>query len=186
MGATMRIVDLSYAFSLEEFAKDPHTGTHLDAPAYLLKDQRTINDFGLESFFSDAVILDLSHTKPGEAVDDEDLESAEEEAGLALREGEVAIVYTGCVAKPNAYLSENAAQYLEFKRVRMVGIDAPSIDSSTARELPAHLTLLRKDILVLEGLCNLGEVGLSRFRLAAFPLKVNAPTSPVRALAILE
>jgi kynurenine formamidase len=32
----------------------------------------------------------------------------------------------------------------------------------------------------------LGEVDVSRFRLAAFPLKVNAPTSPVRALAILE
>ena len=182
----MRILDLSNAFSLEEFAKDPHTGTHLDAPAYLLKGQRTINDFGLESFFSDAVILDLTHSKPGEAVDDEDLEAAEEEAGLALREGEAAVVYTGCVAKPHAYLSENAAQYLEFKRVRMVGIDAPSIDSSTARDLPAHLALLRKDILVLEGLCNLGEVDVSRFRLAAFPLKVNAPTCPVRALAILE
>jgi kynurenine formamidase len=182
----MRIVDLSNVLSLEEFAKDPHTGTHLDAPAYLLQSQRTINDFGLESFFSDAVILDLTHTKPGEAVDDEDLEAAEEAAGLALREGEAAIIYTGCVAKPHVYLSENAAQYLEFKRVRMVGIDAPSIDSSTGRDLPAHLTLLRKGILVLEGLCNLGEVELPRFRLAAFPLKVNAPTSPVRAVAILE
>jgi kynurenine formamidase len=181
----MRIVDLSKAFSLEEFAKDRHTGTHLDAPAYLLKRERSINDFGLESFFSDAVILDLSHVRPGEAVDDEDLEAAEEAAGLALREGEMAIVYTGGV-EPHAYLSENAAQYLEFKRVRMVGIDAPSIDSLMARGLPAHLTLLRRGILVLEGLCNLGEVDLPRFRLVAFPLKVNAPTSPVRALAILE
>jgi kynurenine formamidase len=182
----MRIIDLSNALSLEEFAKDPHTGTHLDAPAYLLKGQRTINGFGLECFFSDAVILDLSHTKPGEAIDDEDLEAAEEEAGLALREGEVAIVYTGYVDRSHAYLSENAAQYLEFKRVCMVGIDAPSIDGSTAMDLPAHLTLLGRNILVLEGLCNLGELDLSRFRLAAFPLKVNAPTSPVRALAILE
>lgn len=182
----MRIVDLSNPLSLEEFAKDPHAGTHLDAPAYLLRGQRTINDFGLESFFSDAVILDLSHKKPGEAVDDEDLEAAEEAAGLALREGEVAIVYTGGVGKPHTFLSENAAQYLEFKRVGIVGIDAPSIDSSTARGLPAHLTLLRKGILILEGLCNLGEVELPRFRLAAFPLKMNAPTSPVRALAILE
>jgi kynurenine formamidase len=182
----MRIVDLSSALSPEEFTRDPHTGTHLDAPAYLLKGHRTINDFGLESFFSDAVILDLRHMKSGEAVDDEDLEAAEEAAGLALREGEVAIVYTGGVVKPHAYLSENAAQYLEFKRVGMVGIDAPSIDSSTARDLPAHLTLLRSGVLVLEGLCNLGEVDIPRFRFAAFPLKVNAPTSPVRALAILE
>ena len=186
MDATMRIVDLSNAFSPEEFAKDQHTGTHLDAPAYLLKNQNAINNFGLESFFSDVVILDLSHIKPGEAVDDEDLEAAEEAAGLALREGEVAIVYTGGVLKPHAYLSENAAQYLEFKRVGMVGIDAPSIDNSNAHDLPAHLTLLSKGILVLEGLCNLGEVDLPRFRLAAFPLKVNAPTSPVRAVAILE
>jgi len=182
----MRIVDLSNAFSQEEFAKDSHAGTHLDAPAYLLQNQKTITDFGLESFFSDAVILDLSHIKPGEAVDDEDLEAAEEAAGLALREGEIATVYTGCVAKPHPYLSENAAQYLEFKRVGMVGIDTPSIDNSVSHDLPAHMVLLSKGILVLEGLCNLGEVDLPRFKLAAFPLKRNAPTSPVRAVAVLD
>ncbi len=151
-----------------------------------MKNQKKINDFRLESFFSDAVILDLGHVNPGEAVDDEDLEAAEEAAGLALREGEVAIVYTGGVVKPHAYLSENAAQYLEFKRVGMVGIDAPSIDNPISTDLPAHRTLLSRGILVLEGLCNLGEVDVPRFRFAAFPLKVNASTSPVRALAILE
>ncbi len=182
----MQIVDLSIKFSLDEFAKDSHAGTHLDAPAYLLKNQKAISDFGLEYFFSDAVILDLSHTKPGEAVDDEDLEAAEEAAGLSLREREVAIIHTGGAVKPYAYLSENAAQYLEFKRVGMVAIDTPSIDNSTSHDLPAHLTLLSKGILILEGLCNLDEVDVPRFKLAAFPLKAKAPTSPVRAVAILD
>lgn len=182
----MRIVDLSNEFSQKGFAKDSHAGTHLDAPAYLLRNQKTINDFGLETFFSDAVILDLSRIKPGEAVDDEDLEAAEEAAGLALREGEVVIIRTGGVVKPHAYLSENAAQYLEFKRVGMVGIDAPSIDKSMSLDLPAHMVLLSKGILILEGLCNLVDVDLPRFKLAAFPLKTYAPTSPVRAVAIFD
>jgi kynurenine formamidase len=189
---SMRIIDLSDEFSFGAYEKDPHIGTHVDAPAYVQKGRKKIIEFELEAFLLDAALLDLSHKKPGQAIDDEDLEAAEEAAGLALREGEAAILYTdlsrgsGRRRMPHVYLSQNGAEYLEFKRVGMVGIDAASIDNSALPNMPAHLTLLGKEILVLEGLCNLGEVDLSRFRLAAFPLKLNASTSPARTVAILE
>jgi arylformamidase len=187
----VRIVDISDQFSLDEYARDPHAGTHIDSPAYALDGRKRIGDFGLERFIIEAGLLDLSHKKPGQAIDDEDLEAAEEAAGLALRDGEAAVLYTGDsvssrVRRPNVYLSRNGAEYLEFKGVSLVGIDSANIDNSESPELPAHRTLLSKEILVLEGLRNLGAVDFSRFRLASFPLKLSAPTAPARAVAILE
>jgi kynurenine formamidase len=137
------------------------------------------------------VLLDISHKKPGQPIDDEDLEAAEESAGLALREGEAVILYT-CggealsVGGGNVYLSRNAAEYLEFKGVSLVGVDSASIDNSESSELSAHRILLSKEILILEGLRNLGAIDSCRFRLASFPLKLSGGTAPARAVAIFE
>ena len=182
----MRIVDLSDAFSLEQYTRDPHFGTHIDSPSYLFGDGKRIEEFGLERFMTDAALLDLTHKRPGQPIDDEDLEAAEEEAGLALREGESIILYTGASgSSPGVYLSRNGAEYLEFKGVGLVGIDTANIDGAQS-EMPAHRVLLRKEIFVLEGLRYLDAIDSSRFRLASFPLKLSGAISPVRAVAILE
>lgn len=166
----------------------------MEAPSYLVKGGKAISDFGPEVFLRDAVLLDLSHKKPRELIDDEDLEAAEEGAGLAVREGEFVILHTGFATlhkhrnrlAAHPALSENGAQYLEFKRVAGVGVDTPNLDHQTGKDLPAHSTLMRKGALVLENLCNLENVGESRFRLIALPLKVKAAVSPVRAVAVLD
>jgi kynurenine formamidase len=182
---------LSQQFSLEEYARDRHSGTHIDAPAFAFDGAKNVADFGLECFSRDAVLLDLSHKKPGQPIDDEDLEAAEESAGLALREGEAVILYT-CggealsVGGGNVYLSRNAAEYLEFKAVSLVGVDSASIDNSESSELSAHRILLSKEILLLEGLRNLGAIDSCRFKLASFPLKLSGGTAPARAVAIFE
>jgi arylformamidase len=187
IGGGLKVVDVSDKFSLEQYRSNPHSGTHVDSPAYLFPDGKKIEEFGLERFMTDAALLDLTHKKPGQPIDDEDLEAAEEAAGLALREGESVILYTVPGVSPsNVYLSRNGAEYLEFKRVGLVGIDAGSIDNSRYAEMAAHRALLAKGILVLEGLRNLDSIDSSRFRLASFPLKLGAATAPVRAVAILE
>jgi kynurenine formamidase len=181
----MRIVDLSQSFSFEQYARDPHSGTHVDSPAYLFEDGKKIEDFGLERFVTDAALLDLSDKRGGQAIDDEDFEAAEEAAGLALREGESVILFTGSPSS-HVFLSANGAEYLEFKGVGLVGIDAPSIDSPESVGRVAHNVFLGKEIFVLEGLCNLDAVDSSRFKLACFPLKVSGAISPVRAVAMLD
>jgi kynurenine formamidase len=152
---------------------------------------KRVEEFGLERFISDAGLLDLTNMRPGQAIDDEDLEAAEEAAGLALRAGEAVILVTCAddvshVERSNVYLSQNGADYLEFKGVSMVGTDSVSLDNSESSELSAHRTLLGKDILVLEGLCGLGALEASRFRLVCFPLKLSGPIAPVRAVALLD
>jgi arylformamidase len=190
----LKIIDLTVESSLELISSHAHAGTRIEAPAYLFDDGRRIDQFGLETFLLEAVLLDLTNKGPGEPIDDEDLEGAEEEAGLALRDGEAVILHTaltgpGGDAGPPAnhpYLSQNGAEFLEFKRPSLVGTDAPSLDPQNGKELPAHAILMKAGILVLEGLCNLSSIEQSRFRLVAFPLKLKASTSPVRTAAILD
>jgi len=164
---------------------DVHAGTHVDTPAFLFEDGKKIEDFGLERFMTDAALLDLTLKRPGESIDDEGLEAAEEAAGLALREGGSVILFTGS-SSSGVCLSGNGAEYLEFKGVGLVGIDAADIDGTEFPERAAHKVLLGREILVLEGLRNLGSVDASRFRLACFPLKLSGAISPVRAVALLD
>ncbi len=189
-----KVIDLTLPISETfRFSGNHHAtghGTYIDAPAYLGAG-KTIDQFGLEAFVMDAVILDLTSKKPKQPIDDEDLEAAEEAAGLALREGEIAIIHTGWdqshtgkSRSDHSYLSENGAEYLEFKHVVAVGVDTPNLDNPKKREIPVHTKLLRKEILILEGLSNLDMVDQSRFRLVALPLRVKASFSPVRAAAI--
>jgi arylformamidase len=180
----LRVVDLSDRFSLEQYSRDPHSGTHIDSPAYLFDDGKKIEDFGLERFMTDAALLDLTQKKTGESIDDEDLEAAEETAGLGLREEESVILFTG-PSSSDVHLSRNGAEYLEFKGVGLVGIDTANIDGPESAGSRAHNVFLSKGILVLEGLSNLGSVDSSRFRLACFPLRLSGAISPVRAVAIL-
>jgi arylformamidase len=190
----LRILDLTAELSLDVVFRDTHIGTRIEAPAYIFSGGKGIEQFGLDSFITEAVLLDLRNKKAGEPIDDEDLEAAEERAGLALREGETVILYTGwgnalrdvSVPAGYPYLSENGAEFLEFKRPFMVGIDAPSLDPQGRKGYPAHSILMRTEILTLESLCNLEKIQQSRFRLMALPLRISGPTSHVRAVAILE
>ena len=85
----------------------------------------------------------------------------------------------------NPGLSIDAAKYLASKKINLVGIDSPNIDLGKNSSFPAHHVLLKKDILILENLCNLGKISRTHFKLVVLPLKLKGATgSPVRAIAL--
>jgi arylformamidase len=186
----LRIIDLTAEGTLEEFLREVHSGTHIEAPAQLLSTGKRLDEFPAQAFMTSAVVLDLTSKGAGEEIDDEDLEAAEEGAGLSIRDGEAVILSTGAdepsKAANHVCLSANGAEFLEFKHPCTVGTDAPSLDRHENVSLPAHTILMRAGILVLEGLCNLKEIEQPRFRLLALPLRIRAASSPVRAVAILD
>ena len=66
--------------------------------------------------------------------------------------------------------------------VRLVGIDAQSVDPADSKTLDSHQQLLAHDMRVLENLV-LDEVAAGDYELIALPLKlVGADASPVRAV----
>lgn len=167
--------------------------THVDAPGCFVEGGKSLDSFGLDSFLlKGAVLLDLSHKRAGESIEDEDLEAAEESAGVAVREGEIVILQTGwdelsrrSSSTRHPFLSENGAEFLAFKHVTGVGVDTWNLDRAGNRGFPAHRILMRSGILVFESLCNLREIDQSRFRLVALPLRTKVFISAVRAVALL-
>ena len=68
--------------------------------------------------------------------------------------------------------------------VNLVGIDYLSVDRYGDGTYPAHRTLLRSGVLILEGI-DLAHVAPGRYVLFALPLKIAAGDgSPVRAVLL--
>ncbi|MDE1829434.1 MAG: cyclase family protein, partial [Thaumarchaeota archaeon] len=85
----------------------------------------------------------------------------------------------------NPGLSASATRYLLEREPSLVGIDSPSIDLGKDSKFSSHHILLRKNVLILENLCNLDKIKRICFRLIVLPLKLKDATgSPVRAVAI--
>ncbi|HEY5511618.1 MAG TPA: cyclase family protein, partial [Prolixibacteraceae bacterium] len=106
-----------------------------------------------------------------------------------LQPGSVVLFYTGfdLYFGQKAYylsypaISENTAHLMVKKKVKMVGVDFPSVDYAPHR---IHDILLSNNILIIENLTNLSSLLPYRdFELLAFPLKIRADSSPVRVVA---
>ena len=67
--------------------------------------------------------------------------------------------------------------------IKMIGFDMPSPDRFP---FESHKILLKNEIFILENLCNIEKLlNAKEFKIAAFPLKIEAEGSLVRAVAIL-
>jgi len=163
--------------------------TRVEAPAFIDRQGKTVDQISAEGLVNSAVLLDVSGKVVAE-IDDEDLEGAEEAAGIAIREGEVVLVHTcwqqSSIKRRSLFpgLSRNAADYLLFKRITGVAVDCPSIDER--KSLRSHRLLLRKGVFVIEDLCNLVEIDQSRFHLLLLPLRMKAVAAPALAMALLN
>ncbi|MFZ4576536.1 MAG: cyclase family protein, partial [Phycisphaerales bacterium] len=70
----------------------------------------------------------------------------------------------------------------DLRGVITIGVDAPSVDLFSSKDLEAHNAILRHDISILEGL-DLSKVEPGEYELIALPLKlIGFDGSPVRAV----
>lgn len=98
------------------------------------------------------------------------------------------LVRTGTFPDPTVFnedfagLSVELIEALAAKGVVTVGLDTPSVDLFTSKDLPAHHAFLRHDMAILEGLVLTG-VPEGVYELIALPLKLMGfDASPVRAV----
>jgi len=81
-----------------------------------------------------------------------------------------------------AALSPALVDHLAQHKVKLVGIDTPSVDLFDSKDLPSHQACLRHDLAILEGIV-LDSVPEGVYELIALPLKlVGFDASPVRAI----
>ncbi len=81
-----------------------------------------------------------------------------------------------------AGLEPSLVDTLFDRGVRLIGIDTPSVDLFSSKDLPAHQRFLAHDMAILEGLV-LKDVPPGDYELIALPLPlVGFDASPVRAV----
>src|SRR5690606_7786085 len=86
--------------------------------------------------------------------------------------------------QPYPAITAALARRLVEEGVKVVGTDAPSVDSLESRTLEAHRILLGAGVAVLENLA-LGAVKPGKYTLVALPLRIaEADSAPVRAILV--
>ena len=68
------------------------------------------------------------------------------------------------------YISPEAAKVLVEKNIKLVGIDYLSVEKFGSEDFQTHITLLEKEVVIIEGL-DLREVSGGVYELICLPLK---------------
>ncbi len=98
------------------------------------------------------------------------------------------LFHTGTFPDPQHWNTDFAAFSPELiaalaqRHVRLIGIDTPSVDPFSSKDLPAHAACVAHDVRVLEGIV-LDDVADGTYELVALPLRLEGfDASPVRAI----
>lgn len=157
-----------------------HCGTHADAPLHYDADGATAGAMALDPFLGPCRVIDARGDAPlcAPSAIEAHLEGAPPRILLRLAErGDRKVWPRGFRA-----LAPAAVDLLASRGVRLVGIDTPSVDPETSKELPSHMAARRASMRILENLV-LAHVEPGDYELIALPLKLdNLDASPVRAV----
>lgn len=160
-----------------------HVGAHADAPSHYLLGGAGIGERPLERYYGPCQVMRVEVGR-GERVGVEHLTGPVRAPRLLLR--------TGTFPDPERWNEDFAAlaptlvAHLAAAGVVLVGIDTPSIDLMTSKDLPAHKAVAAADMAVLEGLL-LDDAPEGVHTLIALPLRIEgADASPVRAALLVQ
>lgn len=169
-----------YAFTY--LSVNSHTGTHIDAPAHMLPSPaKQLSEYPIETFSGRGVYINV-HEMPF---------TLETVKGFAIGAGDIVLFRTDmsnhyhgpAYFKNYPAISEEIAQYLVSKRVKMVGVDMCSVDHEP---FTTHKILLASDVLIIENLTNLDKLVGVAFDVYALPLPIAADGAPARVIAVIK
>ena len=172
-------------FHIAKIEMIANTGTYLDCPYHRYPTGKDLSEVGLEDFTDlDGMVVRVDHHHTL-AIGVEFLQ------GKEIR-NQAVLVHTGWYQHWNTeryytghpFITEDAAVFLKDQGAKLVGIDSMNIDDTRGKSRPVHSTLLAADILIVEHLCNLGQLPDNGFTFNAIPPKFKGVgTFPVRAMA---
>lgn len=166
--------------TLSSFETTFHVGAHTDATNHFEDSHLGIDQKSVATYCGGCQVIEIRNVQ-GRSINLEDLE------GQRILSDRV-LFKTNSFPNPNqfnedfAWLSVEAIEYLSKQGVVLVGIDTPSIDSFSSKDLLAHHATTRVGISILEGII-LKDVPEGIYQLSAIPLRIKgADASPVRAI----
>ena len=166
--------------NLSHIAGSPHVGTHADAPLHVRDDWPASDQLPLTAFLGPALVLDVTDQPDGPL--------ALDAADSRLAGCERLLLHTGRTIAAGRFpdgwpvLSAATATALAARGVRLVGVDAPSVDERESKTLDVHHALFGAGAYVLENL-DLRMVAPGRYELIALPQRLEGlDAAPVRAV----
>lgn len=169
-----------------------HTGTHMDPPAHIYEGKTTLDQMPIGQFVGKAVVIDCTDLKAGEQIGMNYIDSVKKLAD----EAEFLLFHTGWdrfwgkeeYFGEYPYISKEVADYIISGNKKGVGLDVIGLDPVADEKLTLHKKLFaQNEIIIVENLTNLEQIGGEMFTFAALPLKYrDADGSPVRAIAMIE
>lgn len=202
-----------FGLAWERVKISTHCGTHLDStyhygPFCENRPSLTVEKIPLEYCLSDGVVLDFRNKKAGEIITIEDLQMCLKKINYQLKPRDIVLIMTGRdkflykkeypISHPG--LSKESVEWIIDKGVKIIGIDAWSIDRPINFMIkdylkykdknllwPVHLVGRKKEFFHIEKLANLEAIPNSLgFKIACFPIKIkDASASWCRVVAII-
>lgn len=159
-----------------------HVGTHTDAPLHYDSSGQDIASVDVQTYVGRCRVVEVTPVGSPPRV------AAHELSRARLEGAERVLIRTSAAHDHKAFdpdfvsLGEEAGKVLADAGVKLVGIDTPSMDHSSDKELGGHHALYEGGVAILENI-DLTGVPEGDYELIALPLRiVGCDSSPVRAI----
>jgi len=161
-----------------------HTATHVDAPNHFIDGTRKVHELDLEKLIGAARVIRIDDSVT--AIEPEHLGNLENVERVLFRTRNSAFWNEPekGFRKDFTYISPAAARILADAGMKLVGIDYLSVEKFGSEDFATHITLLEKEIVIIEGL-DLREISGGDYELICLPLKIISETgdgAPARAV----
>lgn len=182
-----------------------HTGTHIDAPAHVVRGGGTVEQIPVADLVATIVVIEISER----ALRDPDTTlTVEDVAGWEAAHGRIppralVVLHSGWarhVDSPAGMLGADADGVMHFpgfsgptvrflvdeRDIVAIGTDALSIDAGRSTDFPAHRTILGSGLYAVELLAQLDAIPPTGATAVVAPIKHRGGTGgPARVLAFL-
>ena len=170
---TLCSIEKGDLYNLTAFSMCAHNGTHIDAPFHFLKEGKTVEAIPLERTVGPVFV----------AGHEGELSASDAEQILKKAKGFGTETAKRILIKGAAMVTLSAAELFAKEGIFLLGVESQSVGPEDA-PMAVHLALLKKEVVLLEGL-RLSDVKEGSYFLCAAPLVLaGADGAPCRAILI--
>ena len=165
---------------------------HRGLMAYIYrKDGITLDKLPADKFVGKALVIDCSDLSEGDKIDISYINKYKD----IINEAEFVLFKTNWDKywDTDKYfgkfpvINDEVVDYLINSNKKGIGLDVISIEDIDSHDLPVHHKVLKNNLVIIENLCNLDQIGNDLFTLCALPLKfIDSDGASIRAVAILD
>ncbi len=172
------------------FCTNSVEGTHIQAPHYILKEGKGINEFSISYFRRKALVVDVDISMPyiDTQLIENEIKQIKDETAIIFRTGIMDRLIKGEEVK-DVLLKPEDARKLKNTGIKMIVIDTTCLDDpiSNGGNCPTTKFCCENDIVLVKQTCNLHEISKKIVVVEAYPLKIKRISgTPCRAVVIEE